>query len=125
VPNDEDVENWFFYSALNPVSSGLVERVSEYPSYNSFSNAISDNSRTFSIVDWTNYNNRRRYNSKLTIKDCTHGYELRYERLPGYEQMPRAEYKRLMLILLEERRTEIIELKSVVLKVKDSRVKRL
>jgi REP element-mobilizing transposase RayT len=109
VPNDEDVENWFFYTALNPVSSGLVERISDYPIYNSFSDAISGITRTFSIVDWTDYNNRKRYNSNLTIKECTHKYELRYERLPGYEQMSRAAYKKLMLKRLEERRIEIIQ----------------
>ena len=32
----EDVRNWFFYVALNPVSSGIVQDVSNYLSYNSF-----------------------------------------------------------------------------------------
>jgi REP element-mobilizing transposase RayT len=109
VPNDEDVLHWFFYAALNPVSSGLVERISDYPSYNSFSDAIAGITQTYKLVDWTDYNNRRRYNSKLTIKECTHSYELRYERLPGYEDMSRQEYKKLMLTELEKRRVEAVE----------------
>ena len=40
LPSDEDLENWFFYTVLQPVQDGLVERISDYPGYNCFHDAV-------------------------------------------------------------------------------------
>ena len=37
VPEKDDIEDYFFYLALQPVSSGLCARVSEYPGRSLFS----------------------------------------------------------------------------------------
>lgn len=103
-----DVENWFFYMALNPIASGLGQKLSDYPCYNSFSNAISGKTETFKIVDWTDYENRRRTNKKLTIAECTKTYELKFARLPGYEHLSHREYRELMLKKFEARRIEVL-----------------
>ena len=39
LPLAEDVSKYFFYLALQAVESGLSERISEYPGYNSFHDA--------------------------------------------------------------------------------------
>ena len=41
LPLEADLEKYFFYSALQPVSSGLTEKISDYDDYNSFSDAAS------------------------------------------------------------------------------------
>lgn len=107
--NSEDLENWFFYSALNAVSSGLARRISDDAQYNSFSDAISGRVRSFKVVNWEDYNNRIRFNPKLTIEECTETYELRFERLPGYEELSHKQYQSMMLGKLEERRQRIIK----------------
>ncbi len=108
VPNPEDVKNWFFYLSLNPVSSGLVDRISDYAPYNSFSDAVSGREREFKLVDWSDFNNRRRTNRKLTRADCTKIYRLKYTRLPGCEHMSADDYRMKLLGELEQRRTEIV-----------------
>ena len=106
---DDDVENWFYYAALNPIISGLGQKLGDYPGYNSFSDAISGRVRTFKIVNWSDYNNRIRYNKNLTIEDCTTTYELRFKRLRKYESLSQKEYRKIMLEQFEKRRQEIIK----------------
>jgi len=106
---ESDVEHWFFYVALNPVSSGLMQKLSEYPSYNSFSDAVKGIERKHQLVDWTDYHNRKRYNPKLTIQDCTKTYTLRFSRLPGYEGMSDEEYRKIMFEKLEKRRQAVVK----------------
>lgn len=109
LPLASDVEDRFFYCALNPVISGVVSRISDYTNYNSFSDAIAGRRRTFRLVDWTEYRNRKRTNKKLRPKDCEYEYTLRYSRLPGYELTPSKLYHAAMLKKLEERRQEEIQ----------------
>lgn len=104
----EDVEHWFFYVALNSVQSGLCRRLSEDPLYNSFSNAVSGRVETFKIVDWEDFNNRSRFNPRLTIEDCTEVFELKFARLPGCEHFSTKDYQARMLEKLEVRRTHIV-----------------
>lgn len=104
-----DIEHWCFYAALNPVSSGLTKKVRHYSGYNSFSDAASGKSRKFKIIDWTDYNNRKRYNSSLTPEDCATEYHLTFSRLPGYEEFSQSAYRRFMNSTLECRQMKLVE----------------
>ena len=104
-----DIEHWCFYSALNPVSSGLTKRARDYSGYNSFSDGAAGKSRKFKIIDWADYNNRKRYNSRLTPDDCATEYHLTFSRLPGYEKFPPSAYRTLMNTKLECRQTKLVE----------------
>lgn len=106
---NEDTKHWFFYSALNPVLSGLVKKISDYPSYNGFHDAISGKPRDYSVVNWEDYINRSRANRSLTPDDCRKSYSLTYSRLPGYEDISESEYRRMMLVEFEERRQRAVE----------------
>lgn len=108
IPNPEDVEHQFFYCALNPVSSGLVPKISEYQGYNSFSDAISGRKRKFKVLNRTAYNNAKRKNPNVRREDYITVHTLEYERLPGYEDVPDKEYRTMMLKKLEARRVEIV-----------------
>ena len=108
LPNDGDILERFFYAALNPVAAGLVEKLSQYPSYNSFSDATRDRKRTFEVVEWQDYNNRKRKNPSLTIAECTKYHRLVYTRLPGHEHMGKSEYVDYMNRELEKRRGKIV-----------------
>ncbi len=50
LPDAESIEEYFFYTALQLVSDGLVDRISDYPGYNFFHDAISGIKRTFKIL---------------------------------------------------------------------------
>ena len=109
VPGDEDLEEQFFYTVLQPVQDGLVERISDYPGYNCFHDAVWGIKRKFKVVQWGAYNAAKRYNSRVRFKDYVETVELSYERLPGYEHLSQREYALLMTEKLEKRRVEIVK----------------
>jgi len=108
LPAPEDIEEYFFYTVLQPVKDGLVERISDYPGYNCFSDAVRGNIREFKLVRWGEYYAAKRHNPDVTERDFTEIVELHYERLPGYEQLSKKEYVKLMHRKLEERRLAIV-----------------
>ncbi len=109
LPLDEDIENQFFYSALQPVSSGLAEKISDYPGYNSFDDAITGRTRKIRQVNWAAYNQAKRKGRRPRICDFYYYVELKYKRLPGYEDLSQKEYRKLMLQKFEQRRQVILE----------------
>lgn len=90
------------------MQDGLVEKISEYPGYNCFHDAIWGITRTFKLVNWTAYYEALRRNPKARKIDFLETYTLKYARLPGYENYSRKEYAQLMQKRLEERRLEIV-----------------
>jgi len=111
LPGPEDIEDYFFYTVLQVVQDGLVPRISDYPGYNCFHDAIWGIKREFKVVNWAKYNDAKRYNTKVRIKDFTTIVTLQYERLPGYEHLSQSDYAKLMQSKLEERRARIVEAK--------------
>lgn len=108
LPGDEDIEEYFFYTVLQPVQDGLVEKISDYPGYNCFNDAIWGIKKKFKVINWAKYNAARRFNSKIAIKSFTEEVTLEYERLPGYEELSQAEYAKRMLAKLESRRQVLV-----------------
>jgi len=108
LPLDEDIEERFFYAALQPVAAGLCEKIGDYPSYNSFDDAVSERVRHFKLVDWATYNEAKRNGKRPKISDHTKTYSLKFSRLPGYENLSSASYKKLMYQKLEARRLDIV-----------------
>jgi hypothetical protein len=109
IPGDEDIENKFFYLALQPVQDGLVERLSEYPGYNFFHDAVCGIKRRVKVVRYGEYQEAKRWHPEVSIVDYTDTYQLEYKRLPGYEKLSPEQYKKVMYAKLEERRREIVK----------------
>ena len=112
VPEAEDIEEYFFYLVLQPVKDGLVDRISDYPGYNCFSDAINGVKRKFKVINWAAYNERKRWQPSVSVKDFTEEVELVFARIPGYEDRSQKEYRTLMLRKLEERRLDILSKRS-------------
>lgn len=108
VPNNEDILHMFKYLTLNPISSGLCQRLAEFNSYNSLHDTLSGVPKVYSLIDNTDYSNRRRYNRRLKRQDCKKEYTLTYSRLPGFSKLSLEEYRKTISDKLEERRKEII-----------------
>jgi len=109
LPDEQDIEHWSYYIALNPVHSGLCQKISEFPGYNSFSDAISGRKLTFKVFNRAKYNDKKRFNDNVKKLDYWEKYTLTYTRLPGYEDMHQSVYKKMMLKKLEERRIALIK----------------
>lgn len=108
LPNGDDIEEWFFYTVLQPVQDGLVPKISEYPGYNCFHDAVWGIERKFKLVNWGAYNARKRFDASVNWRDFIEVHTLKYERLPGYEHLSQKEYAELMHKKLEERRVKIV-----------------
>lgn len=108
LPDPEDLENWFFYTVLQPVQDGLVEKLKEYPGYNCFRDAIWGIKRTYTVMNWSKYYEAKRYNPRVRKIDYLETYQFAYKRLPGYEELSQKEYAHLMMKKLEERRRKIV-----------------
>ncbi len=107
TPGAEDIEEYFFYTVLQPVKDGLIRHIKEYPGYNCFYDAVRGLSRKYKIVNWTEYNEQRRWNNSIRIEDFTYLVELKFQRLPGYEVLSQSEYEVLMTQKLEKRIQDI------------------
>ena len=109
LPSDSDVENYFFYCALQTVHSGLCEDPRDFNGYNSFWDAIEGRVRKYKVFDRAGYNDKRRYNKKVRREDFISEYELIIARLPGYENLSQEDYRELMLVKYEARRRRLID----------------
>ena len=108
IASDEDIEWQFFYTVLQPVKDGLVERISDYPGYNCFHDAVCGIARKHKVVNWAKYNAAIKRNRRVNLIDYIEVFELKYERLPGYEGLTQHEYRVLMEKKLEEHRQEVL-----------------
>ena len=103
LPGDQDIEEQFFYTVLQPVQDGLVDDIKDYPDYNCFEDAVLGNKRVFEVVRWKEYNDARRWDPKVSIELFTDEFELTYERLPGYTKLSAKAYEEQMRKKLKER----------------------
>ena len=108
LPGPEDVEEWFFYTVLQPVNDNLVDDIKDFEGYNCFEDAITDTAREYKVVNWKQYNDARRWDPSVSIDDYTELCILKYERLPGYEHLSQENYATIMRKKLSERTREIV-----------------
>ncbi len=109
VGDKTDIKDRFFYTVLNPVGAGLTRRISDHSGYNSFYHAAKGIKKTYKVVDYADYNNRKRYNKNIAISDCTTQHTLTFTRLPGFEKMPDDEYYEMLKGELDRRQQTLVE----------------
>lgn len=109
LPNNEDIEHYFFYSALNPIASGLTRDLSEYHSYNSFLDAADGRERTFKFFERSAFNEALRRGQNSVRENFIKTYTLQYKRIPGYEQLAGPDYRKMLLRKLQQKRLAVIE----------------
>ncbi len=103
LPNSEDIEHYFFYMALNPVSSGVTRNIRKYSQYNSFFDAATRTKREFEVFEKSAFNEAIRRGKKVDRQDFTKRYTLQFEKLPGYESLAVGEYRNMLLKKLEQK----------------------
>ncbi len=105
---DADAIEQFAYCAPQPVQSGLSERVSDYPGYNSMHDAICGIEQKYKILDKAKYKAARKRNPCVCRDNYTTEVTLKYDRLPGHEDTPRKEYEKILREFIEKKRVEIV-----------------
>jgi hypothetical protein len=109
LPANEDIEEWFFYTVLQAVNDGLVDDIRDYPGYNCFEDAIAGTTRKYRVIRWKEYNDARRWRPNISIEDFTEVCTLKFQRLPGYEELSQPEYEAMMRAKLRDRTRAIVE----------------
>ncbi len=108
LPAADDIEARFFYTVLQPVNDGLVSKISDYPGYNCFHDAIYGIERTFTMTKWKEFNAARKRKPSTPIYKYQFQVTLKYDRIPGYESLSTKEYADMMMKKLEIHRLEVI-----------------
>ena len=105
----EDLTHWFYYAALNPVSSGIVKDNKEYPSFNSFYDAASGIQRVCKWIDWSAYILKKRYSESVKPQDFIKEYTLTFSKLPEFEELANEDYKTALMEKLAEREKSAVD----------------
>lgn len=113
LPGNEDIEDRFFYTVLQPVNDGLVDDIKDYPGYNCFEDAITGRKREFKVVRWKQYHDAKRWKPNVSIEDFTEVHQFSFARLPGYEALSQVEYAALMRRKLAQRTEEVLKKRAV------------
>ena len=108
IPLESDLEDRFFYCALQPVQAGLCKKISEYPGYNSCFDAIQGKVREFTLTNWSEYNSLKRYSKKIDISDFQETYSLKFDKLPNRDKLCNKQYRSELFKKLEKERLTIV-----------------
>lgn len=106
---EEDIKHWFYYVALNPISSRLVKSIDQYPSYNSVTATITGRKSNYKWINWSKYIERSRYDRSVTPEDFAHEYELILSRLPHFESLDIETYVQALAQELKKHQDELLE----------------
>ena len=108
LPNKEDVENWFLYTILNPVSSGVTDYPFSAGRANSWAIIEKGGAQEFEWLDRTRYENARRKNPNVNPRRYISTHTLKVSRLPGYEDLSLPDYIAKLSEKIRTRRENII-----------------
>ena len=108
---DTDIMHYYKYCALQPVSAGLTERISEYPGYNSFKYSTAGIAKTYKLMCYGAYNAAKRTNPNISKKHFIVEHKLQYKRLPGFEELSRDEYRKILSGDVEKKRLELVKVR--------------
>src|SRR5690606_9826569 len=94
LPLDTDAEDYLHYCALQPVSAGLTEKISQFDSYNSFSDAAAQKKQKFKLFNYGEYNAAKRTNPSISKELFMEEHTLKFEKLPHLEHLSDSQYKK-------------------------------
>ena len=104
-----DMTRQFFYTILQPVKDGLVQKLSDYHQYNCFHDAAWGRVKKYTVVNWTLYNKAKKRKPETKISDFETTYTLKFDRLPGFEHLSQKDYAMHLSEKLEEERQKFIK----------------
>jgi REP element-mobilizing transposase RayT len=108
VPRSEDIQNWFLYTTLNPVSSGITTDPTALGRPNALSIINEGGERICRWFNRTDYENAKRRNPKVSKERYYTNHTLRITRLPGLRSLTNVEYIAKIKELVAERRSTIL-----------------
>lgn len=109
VPNSDDIINWFLYTVLNPVSSGITTEPTTLNRPNALTIIREGGERTFRWLNRTDYENTKRKNPDVDKERYYSSHTLKITRLPGMKSLTDGEYIARVEEIVGERRKSILK----------------
>lgn len=109
IPREIDIWHWFFYVALNPISSGITKSIGEYPAYNSIYDAMNGVVRTYKWIDWSKYLLKKRYKKNVSPDEFVVEHKLVYSRLPGHEELSQETHRDQIVEEIQTRTSQLVQ----------------
>jgi hypothetical protein len=97
------------YTVMQPILAGLCKNLSDYPGFNSWQYLLSGKPLTVEFFKGSEFRRAKKKNPDTDPAKFIEKYEINFKRLPGFEHMTQAEYRKMLLEEYETRRREIIE----------------
>jgi hypothetical protein len=108
VPQSEDIINWFLYTVLNPVSSGITTNPTALGRPNALSIIRVGGERTCRWFNRTNYKNAKRKNPNVDKDRYYTNHTLKISRLPDLQDLTDGQYIARIEKLVKDRQEKIL-----------------
>ncbi len=97
------------YIILQPIQAGLCKNLSDYPGFNSYKYILSGKPLKVEFFNATEYGKAKRRKKNIDPDHFVERYEIKFEKIPGYEHLSQKEYSKVIQAEYERRRLKIIE----------------
>jgi REP element-mobilizing transposase RayT len=108
VPLHDDILNWFLYTVLNPVSSGITSNPTALGRPNALNIIKEGGERICKWFNRTKYENAKRKNPNVDKERYYTNHTLKITRLPGLQHLTHKQYIEKVETLVAQRKSEII-----------------
>lgn len=108
LPRDFDITHWFLYVVLNPLTSKVCTRMSEFTGYSSLADCMGGRSLKFKVFERWKYNEARRYRENVAADGFVREYRLVFSKLPEFQHLTISEYRARIKEKIEKREEEIL-----------------
>jgi hypothetical protein len=110
VTNDSESHlDRLMYTVMQPILAGLCKNLSDYPGFNSWQYILSGKPLEVEFFNGSAYKRAKKKNPEVDPDKFTEKHQITFKRLPGYEHMSQAEYRKMLQEEYERRRLAVIE----------------
>ena len=106
---EDTIEHYFLYTFLQPVTSKLTARISDYPGKSFLNDAASGRENKYKYFAYREYYKAKIKNKKARRSDYWREHTLKFERLPFYTHLSRQAYKEKIKKIAEKKRVATLE----------------
>jgi len=106
---EDAIEHYFLYTFLQPVTSRLTAKISDYPGKNFLNDAASGRENKYKYFAYGEYNRAKKRSNKVRKSNYWREHALRFERLPFYAHLSKGAYKDKIKTIAEKKRGSILD----------------
>lgn len=97
------------YTIMQPILAGLCKNLSDYPGFNSYKYILSGKPLEVEFFNGSDFRRAKKKNKDVDPALFIEKYQIKFERVPGYEHLSQKDYSKLIQGEYEKRRIQIIK----------------